>query len=591
MPDDLSFWQELKRRRVIRIIPVYAAAAFVLLELADIVAEPFGLPEWTVKLVFVLLGIGLVVAIILAWIYDITPDGVVRTGAPEKTVSPTPESRLRTGTWKVATYVSLVVIIGLLVWNILGHKKRVNVWDGLERSIAVLPFENWSHDEKYAHLGHGIPIEIITDLFKVREFRVLPQTSTLQYENTDKNIKTIGAELGANYIITGIIVPQDDSVKIHVQVIRTSTEDHILADEFHGVWKDIFRIQDKIAFRVADKLKAFLTDTEKENIEKRPTENTEAYNLYLKGRHAIIRHTSSGYQEGIRYFQEAIMVDRQYTLAYVWLANCYYQLSRAFNEPPENILPEAKDLLETAIKLDNSNGEAHALLAAIRFVFDWDMVTPEAEFQRALELSPQNVDAFQMYAQYLMWTDRIDEAVAQIQRAIEIDPFNLQANLWLGVIYFYGQRYDESITQFNKVLELKPDFLWAHAYLAHNYSSTGQVEKTLHHADIVSSGTDHLLASSVGGDYARVGELGAARTILDRVLNYSEDQLVDPIMISIIYAGLGDHAKAMEWIRTGYKNRSGLMVYLKVYSKTFLKDLRSDPEFTDVLKKMGFNNE
>ena len=284
-PSNLGkFWQELKRRKVIRRNMVYAASGFVLLELVSIIAEPFGLPDWTLKLVFIILCIGFVISIILSWFYDFTPDGLERIKPIDTADDLIPEKPSQLLAWKITSYISIVIIIGLLVFNIVSGDKQSEVPTNLEKSIAVLPFDNLSAGEEYSHIGDAITDEIIMELQKISEFdRVLSRSSTMQYKNIRPTIPEIAKKLGVNYIIEGSIQLQNEAVSIRVQVIRSEPEDHVWGDEYNGKWEDIFSIQDDIAKKVTSELKIVLSPLEIEQIEKKPTENIEAYNLYLKG--------------------------------------------------------------------------------------------------------------------------------------------------------------------------------------------------------------------------------------------------------------------------------------------------------------------
>ena len=219
VPNKLSqFWQELKRRRVIHVIIVYATVAFVIIELVNNVFEPLRLPEWTPTLVILILAIGFPIVLIFSWIFDVTSEGIELT-KPAKEIQKGEKLRTPNG-WKIATYVSGVIIIVLLTLNLFANRRGVKIDESLEKSVAVLPFENWSYEEEFSHLGNAIANEIITELYKIKEFRVLSHTSTMQYAGSKKTIPLIGEELGANYIIEGIVERQDNMVNIHVQVIR-----------------------------------------------------------------------------------------------------------------------------------------------------------------------------------------------------------------------------------------------------------------------------------------------------------------------------------------------------------------------------------
>jgi TolB-like protein len=265
----LSFWQELKRRKVIRVITVYAASAFVILELVSIIEDPLQLPDWTLAFVIVLLCIGFIITVIFSWIYDITPEGIEKTKPAIEVKENIPEKPSVFNVWKVATIVSVVVMIGLVIFNVVSNKARSRDIQKLEKSIAVLPFDNLSTDEEHSHIGDAITDEIIMELQKINEFdRVLSRSSTMQYKDNRPTIPEIAEKLGINFIIEGSIQRHNEEVSIRVQVIRSEPEDHIWGDEYNGKWEDIFSIQNDIAINVTKELQIVLSPIEIEQIEK-----------------------------------------------------------------------------------------------------------------------------------------------------------------------------------------------------------------------------------------------------------------------------------------------------------------------------------
>jgi TolB-like protein len=281
-----QFWQELKRRKVVRRNMVYAASGFVILELVSIIADPLGLPEGTLRFVFFILCIGFVISIILSWYYDFTPDGLEKIKSSNEFEEAPVEKPSQLIAWKIATYISAVIIVGFIIFYLAVRPNRADYLIDLEKSIAVLPFENMSVDEEYSHMGDAITDEIILELQKIKEFdRVLSRSSTMQYKDNRPTIPEMAEKLGVNYIIEGSIQRHKEDVSIRVQVIRAEHEDHVWADEYDGKWEDIFSIQDEMALKVANELKTVLSPEEIEQIDKQPTDNPEAYDLYLKGRY------------------------------------------------------------------------------------------------------------------------------------------------------------------------------------------------------------------------------------------------------------------------------------------------------------------
>jgi len=594
MPDNpFKFWHELKRRKVIRVIIVYAAAAYVILELVSIIAEPFGLPGWTLKLVFVLLCVGLIISIVLSWIYDITPEGVKKTKPPakdQKTEISTPSN-----IWKIATYVSIVIIVGLLILNIIRGRAGGGNISELEKSIAVLPFDNMSVGEENAHIGVAITDEIILELQKIKTFdRILSRSSTMQYKEYRPTIPEIAEKLGVNYIVEGSIQKQKDSLSIRVQVIRAIKEDHIWGTKYVGKWEDIHFIQDNIAKSVAKELEVVLSPSEIEQIERKPTDNPEAYNLYLLGRFKYNQFSDERILEAIQFFQDAINIDSSYAMAYVGLGESYRTLVQHSYLKPNEGYNMAKEAILRAIRIDDSLGEAYANLGLIKFAFDWDLKGAEKEFLKATRLNANCSEIYSLYAQYLLWSGRYDEGIRKIKSAIELDPLNPLINGWLGAIYFYSGQYDESIDQFKKILSLFNGFEgYSYTYLAYNHILLESYSEAISYADSAMAIIDsnNVLMCYLGWVYGAAGEVQKAESILSYLNERYIEESIDPINLAIVYAGLKENDKTFEWLNNAYEANFGSMIWLKAYSDSFFREQKTDPRYNAILQKVGFGIE
>jgi len=322
-PEGLShFWHELKRRKVVRVITVYAAAAFVILELMSIVVEPLRLPGWTLSMVIVLLIIGFVIAVILSWIYDVRPEGgweKTRSLNQAGEVSGTKES----GSWKVASYISFVVIAGLLLWNLTNGQDRKQERSDLEKSIAVLPFKNDSNDSTNVYLINGLMESLLDNLQKIEDLRVISRTSVEKYRNNTLTTPEIARELNANYLVEGSGQKIGDQILLNIQLIEASTDNHLWAERYKREAGDIFELQLEVARSIADAIEAIITPEEAEQIEKIPTRNLEAYDYFLKGMDPFLRESREGLDEAIPYFKKAIELDPQFALAHAYLAIAY----------------------------------------------------------------------------------------------------------------------------------------------------------------------------------------------------------------------------------------------------------------------------
>lgn len=486
----------------------------------------------------------------------------------------------------------------LLAFNFINRRNLNTDISKLEKSIAVLPFRNDSPSDSTTYFINGIMDEILNNLQKIGAFsKVLSRNSVELYRsNTSKSTPTIAKELGVNYIVEGSGQKYGNSYRIRVELIAGKTDKHLWADSYEReirVTKDIYGTQSEIAQSVASALKATITPEEKQRIEKVPTKNLEANNLYTLGRFYINQNTEEKLKEGIKCFKDAIKLDSTFALAYVGLSQCYQFMVRYSWMSREDGYSEAKKAVIKAIKLDESLGEAHATLGLIMIVFDWDIYGPEQEFQKAIKLSPNSSEVYSSYAQYLRWVGRYDQGVSIAKRAIELDPLTPITNMWLGINYFYAGYYDKSIDQLKKIVTLDPNYLYAYSHLAFNFALKGLYSEAIHYADKTMSligniSNDPFNASYAGWVYAKSGESTKAKEILTQVKELYGQTNGDPIHIALIYSGLGEYQKALEYILGAYKIRSGQMIYLNAFSDSFFKDIKSDPRFKDILIKTGF---
>ena len=359
-PSNLGkFWQELKRRKVIRRNMVYAASGFVLLELVSIIAEPFGLPEWTLKLVFIILCIGFVISIILSWFYDFTPDGLVRIKSTDTANDLIPEKPSMLLAWKIATFISMVTIVGLLVFNILRGGNQLGDLTELEKSIAVLLFDNLSGDAATEPFTKGIHDDILTQLSKIRALKVIARTSMERLDPT-LSIPEIGTKLGVAAVREGGVQRAGDRVRINVQLSDCQTEAHFWAEPYDRelTAANIFAIQSEIAKTVADALRATLSPEEQGRLATVPTENLAAYDAYLLGKLRMAKETIASMLEAINYFEQAIELDPDFALAYVGLADAYTWQSVWGSTPRQETLAKAQAVVDKALALDDGLGEA-----------------------------------------------------------------------------------------------------------------------------------------------------------------------------------------------------------------------------------------
>jgi len=554
MPNKLSqFWQELKRRKVTRVITIYAAAAFVILQLVEILAPSLRLPEWTMNFILVLLIVGFTITVIVSWIYDIHPEGgIVRTEPAHKVKAE--EKPVSSSGWKIASYISFVVIVGLIILNVIPRGQLSDEFYNLEKSIAVLPFQNMSSSNDFDYFGDAMTDEIIMQLYKINEFIVRSRTSVMQYKSTEKTSPEIGQELKANYLLEGSAQRFEDQVRILVQLIRAETDEHIWGEVYEGKWQELFELQSEIARNIAVALKTVLTPEEIQSINTEPTRNFDAYDYYLQGNIEHWKyfqdHDPSHIHKSIEFYLRAIELDSEYSLAYTGMGREYWMLGHYALNPSQDHWNESKRLLQKAIELDPDNGWAYAELGVVQHNWDWDSTAARKSFDKAMQLSPNNDNCYIHFIHFesrLRNCSRLKKLIEEFAEtlAVEIDEGNIWHLMWLECqndskeIVRIGDQYWNATSSMNPTI---------HYYLAN--IEEGHIEKATEIAEnIIRRTTDPSIQLMLKGYHmAVIGELEDANTIIEDLHKLSESRFVSKVFFANIYYALGDRELTQKYM-------------------------------------------
>ena len=328
------------------------------------------------------------------------------------------------------------------------------------KSIAVMPFENLSRDPDNAFFAEGIQDEILTRLAKISDLKVISRTSTQHYTSSPDDLPQIAQRLGVSNVLEGSVQRAADHVRVSVQLVNAQSDPHLWAETYDRSLTDIFAVESEIAKMIADTLRAKLTGSEQHAIALRPTESTEAHQLYLKGRYFWNKRTAGDFKTAMGYFQQAIDKDPPFALAYAGLADTYVLMPGYAASSPKESLPKAKTAAQKALELDNTLAEAHASLGQALLAYDFDFAEASHEFQRAIELNPNYATGHQWYAESVLTPlGRFSDAIAEINRALQLDPLSVVINADVGGVLFNARKYDEAIQQLRKTLEMDPGFL------------------------------------------------------------------------------------------------------------------------------------
>jgi len=579
-----KFFGELKRRNVYKVAIAYGVVAWLLMQVASQIFPFFEIPNWAVRLVVLLLVIGFPVALILAWAFELTPEGLKRTEFADEL----PKKSVRSGAWIYVVVVAGAISVSLFFFGrYTATSKQSGLIEVPAKSIAVLPFENLSHDPDNTYFADGIQEEILTRLAKIAELKVISRTSTQHFKSSPDNLPQIAKQLGVTNILEGSVQKVADQVRVNVQLINATSDAHLWAESFDRKLTDIFAVESDIATTIAETLQAKLTGSERTAIAKRPTANTEAYQLYLKGRFFWNKRTGADLRTAIEYFNQALGKDPSYALAYAGLADSYGLLHVYGAASPADSQPQAKAAAKKALELDDTLAEAHTSLAKVLNRYDFDLERSLKEFERAIQLNPNYATAHQWYSNGpLLAFGQFDRAIAEGKRAVELDPLSLVINADLGQDYFIARRYDEAIAQLRKTIEMDPRFYLTHWDLGQVWQLKGQLNEAIaEYRKAVELNDDPFVLALLGQAYARAGQREEAQRILARLSGEAKSRYVHAYSFALMYLALGDKERAIDEMERAYRERAGGDVsWIKV--DPLLDDLRGNPRFEALVQKV-----
>jgi serine/threonine protein kinase/tetratricopeptide (TPR) repeat protein len=479
----------------------------------------------------------------------------------------------------------------LIVLNAGGVRDRLLGKTGTEhiRSLAVLPLENLSRDPEQEYFADGMTEQLITDLAKISELKVISRTSVMQYKGARKPLPQIAQELGVDAVVEGSVQRSGDRVRISAQLIDARADQHLWARSYERDLRNVLALQDDVAQAIANELKIKLASQGQPRLAGSRPVDPEAYEAYLKGHYYASKRTEKDLKKSIEYFQQAIEKDPNYASAYSGMADAYALLGFRGNLPSNDALSKAKEAALKAVKLDDSLAEAHASLAFIAEIHEWDWATAEREYKRALELNPGYAAGHNWYAGYLMYVGRFDEGIAEAKRARNLDPLSLPVNNALAGRLLVAGRVDEALEQLKKTLEMDPRFAPAHQTLGWAYLNMGKHEEAIQEFQqaLQLSGTDDTNPIvDLGFAYAAAGKREQARKILAKLKKLHEQGVVPSGSIAILYGALGELDEAFAWLEKAYEERDPELTYIKVPARRF-EPLRHDPRYQDMLRRMG----
>jgi TolB-like protein/Tfp pilus assembly protein PilF len=582
-----NFFAELKRRNVYKVAIAYIVGGWALSQGIAQVFPVFDVPNWVIRSIVILIIVGLPIALVLAWSFEITPEGIKRTETADAMPA---TARRKKHVWIYIVVIGAVLSIGLFFLGrysaINGAPRQSEATTGIpQKSIAVLPFENLSRDPDNAYFTEGVEDEILTRLAKVADLKVISRTSTQHFKSAPGNLPTIAKQLGVVNILEGSVQKAADQVRVNVQLINALTDAHLWADTYDRKLTDIFAVESEIAKTIAETLQAKLTGSEKASIAKTPTVNPDAYELYLKGRFFWNKRTGDDLRKSIEYLKQAVAKDPGYALAYAGLADSY-GLLRFYGgaSPAESVVPAAA-AAEKALELDDSLAEPHASLGLIA-TEELEVHRGVSELERAVQLNPNYATAHHWLALAFTALGQSDRSIKELKRALELDPLSMAINADLSIGYLYARRYDEGEAQARKALEIDPRSFLARYYLGMALQLKGQLKEAIpEFQKAVELNHDPYCISMLAQGYARNGQADEARKLLAQLSEMAKSVEVPEYALALAYTSLGDKDRAIAALEHGFAGGNKSYLFL-LPGDPLLDDLRGDPRFEALVQKI-----
>jgi TolB-like protein/DNA-binding winged helix-turn-helix (wHTH) protein/Flp pilus assembly protein TadD len=514
----------------------------------------------------------------------IAPVSTLHGGSPEGT------SRLDLPIFRRT--VPIVLIAACLVaalGYLASRRSSIGVRPSSERAVlAVLPFDNLSHDPDQEFFSDGLTEEMIAQLGKLNPklLNVIARGSVSRYKSSSLTANQIGRELNADYLLQGSVRRDSGRVRITVQLIQVRDQTDLWTESYDRELKDILVLQDSVARTIADQIRITLTSEQQTRLANPRTVDPGAYDAYLKGRYYWNKRTADAMQKASVYFQQAVNLDPAYGAAYSGLADCHSGLTWHGFTSPAGSLPKAEAAARKAIEIDPQSAEGHASLALVLH-HKWDWEEAEAEFKRALQLDSHYANAHHWYGDYLSVRGRHDEALLEARQALKLDPLNLMINSWVALRYYLAHNYDAAIEQGRNAVELDPNFAAAHLILGEAYVQKGRYDEALIELQAAArlSGGNPLYLAQVAVANAAAGKRSEALRIVANLQTLSRKRYLSPYALAQVFAALNDKDQTFKWLQTAFDDRAVWMSYLGV--DPIFDRFHSDQRYHDMLRHVG----
>jgi TolB-like protein/Flp pilus assembly protein TadD len=577
-----NFFGELKRRNVYKVAVAYAIVGWLLVQVTTQVFPIFEIPNWALRLIVLAIIIGFPIALVIAWAFELTPEGIKHTEDVDLSDKRVSKNR----TWIYVTVIGAALSVGLFfIGRFTAQNSSSASLSGLpEKSIAVLPFENQNRDADIDYLCDGIPESIINSLSELPKLKVMSRNSVFHYKGKEADATTVGKELKVQTLLTGRVRQRGDSLTIGVELINAQDNSQLWGQQYSRKLRDLFAVQEEIAKEVSAKLRLKLTGAEQEQLAKRPTENLKAFQYYMQGRAAAQRRTNADLLASVNYYEKALQEDGKYSLAYAGLSDAYANLGYYGSIAPIEGRRKAEEAARKALELDNNLAEAHAALGLVYIGFaPSNFSIGDGELRHAIELSPNLAVARYNLGLSLIRQGRLDEAIVELRKARELDPLSSVIARAGAIPYYFKRDYKRAFELLRVANELGPPLsaTWEIGLFIRSGSlneAFAEIEKAKG-----ARKDDALFIYSTGMAYAASGRKAEALQSIKELEAIAGASLSTAHWIAKIYATLNDKELAFSWLERGLAT-GALGVFYK--DEPVWDPIRDDPRFAVLVGKM-----
>ena len=577
----MSFLSEIKRRNVHRMAALYAVAAWLVMQLTEVMMALADLPDGTGEVVLALLAIGFPIALLFSWFYELTPEGL----ALEKDVEPGKSITHITG--RRLDFIVIAVLAAALIlfaWDKWWRTSPSSV-AGIEvtaiESVAVLPLTNLSDDPAQKYFVEGMQDAIITRLSRTTDLRVISKTSTLRYENTDKPIPNIARELNVDALIEGSVLRDADRIRITAKLIRGAEDEHLWAMSYDRDLEHVLPLINEIAIAVADAIHVTVKRRDATDMTLPAPVSTQVHELVLQGHHYFDRFR---FEESLDHYQRAAELEPGFAAAHAGVAGSYLLIAFFDWSSKSHLIPLAREAALKAISLDENSAGGYSTLGAVQLYVDWDWESARRNLLRALELSPNDSRTRHAYADYLMVTGDLEESLNQVEIGLLYDPLSPMARHVVEFHRILARQYDEVIDNARRAIAQQPGSSSDRAYYREALWLAGMHEEAL--AEYRRRwGADEAILRAMNTGFAEAGYAGAIGALAD-MLAERHPVFDDPLVLAALYARAGEPDRTLEWLERAYERRHPQILHVK--AMPVFDELRSDPRFQDLLRRVGF---